>query len=558
MNKRNSIMIFITVIALIVIAYTVFKPEVVIEAEQGYVSSNINAVKAFDEDEKSVDIFRGTKVNYYKEKNKTIDETELIEIDIKDKIYYIQIDNICTSKEDIVKEKEIYTRTPSSLTKEDDSIVGFTDKGSKLEVVTYKGLDKEGNVLEYLVKSDDIKGYIKGEYVVLTEKESQKRFEPETYDSMHLKAENKYGGGDAMKLDYYPKIKPSFKDNPMPKHCYSLYLSATAINPESIKPFIAFAKDTLINTFVIDIKDNFIIGYPAKAMEKYSPSAAKAAYNSYDEYKEAVKMLKDEGFYVVGRITVFKDDRYVSDHPEDAIVDKDTHKPYKHEGSYWPTGYSRNVWEYNVALAKESVTEIGFNEINFDYCRFPDRIINDEKNLNMRNEYGEDKAQAIQRFLIYAADSIHKLNAYVSVDVFGETSNGTYTSPYGQYWPAMSNVVDVISAMPYPDHFGAGSYGISKPWNEPYALMNSWGKFAAKRQKECPTPAKVRTWIQAYNVLPWVDTDGIRYNAEELEEEIRGLYDAGIGDGYITWHGGPSLEKYNLQKAAFQIDYVKE
>jgi hypothetical protein len=361
-----------------------------------------------------------------------------------------------------------------------------------------------------------------------------------------------------MKLDYYPNIKPAFEDNPMPEDCYSLYLSANYINPESIKPFVDFAKDTLINTFVIDIKDNFVIGYPAKAMEKYSPSAAKAASNSYDEYKEAVEMLKDAGFYVVGRITVFKDDRYVADHPEDAIVYKETDEIYKHEGSYWPSTYSRNVWEYNVALAKESVTEIGFNEINFDYCRFSGGIINDEKNLNMKNEYGEDKAQAIQRFLFYATDTIHELNAYVSVDVFGETSNGTYTAPYGQYWPAMSNVVDVMSGMPYPDHFNAGSYGLSEPWNEPYELMNAWGEFVVERQKECPTPAKVRTWIQAYNVLPWVDRSGIRYNADALEKEIKGLYDAGIGDGYITWHGGPSLAKYNLQKAAFQIDYAKE
>ena len=112
--------------------------------------------------------------------------------------------------------------------------------------------------------------------------------------------------------------------------------------------------------------------------------------------------------------------------------------------------------------------------------------------------------------------------------------------------------------MPYPDHFAAGSYGIAKPWNNPYLLMKYWGSYAMDRQKECPTPAKVRTWIQAYDVMRYVDSNGISYNADAVEKEIRGLYDSGIRDGYITWLSNSNLNKYNLQKAAFQIDYRKE
>lgn len=97
---------------------------------------------------------------------------------------------------------------------------------------------------------------------------------------------------------------------------------------------------------------------------------------------------------------------------------------------------------------------MGFNEIQFDYVRFPDRTYSYEKSgeISMQNTYGEEKAQAIQKFLMYASDEIHSVGAYISADVFGESAHN-YVTGYGQYWPAISNVVDVISAMPYPDHF---------------------------------------------------------------------------------------------------------
>ena len=115
------------------------------------------------------------------------------------------------------------------------------------------------------------------------------------------------------------------------------------------------------------------------------------------------------------------------------------------------------VWEYKVELAKEAVALFGFNEIQFDYVRFPDGTYDYEEdgNIDYRNEYDETKAQAIQRFLMYACDELHDCGVYVSADVFGETS-GSYVTAYGQYWPAISNVVDVISGMPYPDHFAQG------------------------------------------------------------------------------------------------------
>ena len=54
------------------------------------------------------------------------------------------------------------------------------------------------------------------------------------------------------------------------------------------------------------------------------------------------------------------------------------------------------------------------------------------------------------------------------------------------------------------------------------------------------------------------DANGINYGADEIEDEVRGLYEGGLDGGYITWLSNSSLEKYKTQKKAFQIDYRKE
>ena len=290
-------------------------------------------------------------------------------------------------------------------------------------------------------------------------------------------------------------------------------------------------------------------------MKKYSPTSYDEAMNSSDKYKGAIQKLKENGFYVIGRITVFKDSFLVKDHPEVAITDTSTNSPFLHNGSYWPSAFNRYVWEYNVELAKEAIKEMGFNEIQFDYVRFPDGTYSYESDglISMQNKFKEEKAEAIQKFLMYAADEIHALGAYISADVFGESAHN-YVTGYGQYWAGISNVVDVISAMPYPDHFGIYEYGFKVPvWTIPYDLLKEWGEYVVNRQKSIPTPAIVRTWIQAYDA---VKSPRIAYDADMVSEEIKGLYaNPGMNGGYMTWNSNSSLAKYREIAPAFKKEY---
>lgn len=562
---KKVVIVVATVLVIIFLGFLlkdkVFKkiiPEVINETEM-YVASSELTVDLYDLEYNKVDaIKRGTKVKVF-EKDLT-NETNLedtntyLKIVYNDTEYLINKNNLVTNIEETVLEKEKFVRTPVSIYKNSDDVdlLGVINKGQKVEIIGFDKFLDDGNVSKYKIKYGDIEGYIYQKYLVNTYEEANKNYDQAGNYQIHLGRTDTHGGGAAGNLDYYPYQKPVFENNVMPNEIRSLYLNGGVLG--NIDEYISLAKESNINAFVVDIKDSGSPAYASKVMEELSPTNYNNAINSFDYYQSVIKKLKDNGFYVIGRITVFKDHYFAQDHPEYAIVNSGNGALFSHNGSYWPSAYQRSVWEFNVKLAKEAVTEMGFNEIQFDYVRFPDRTYTLETNgtMNMRNTYGEEKAQAIQRFLMYACDEIHAVGAYVSADVFGESAY-TYVAAYGQYWPSISNVVDVISAMPYPDHFNAHDFGIDEiVWTVPYKLVYTWGTYAASRQKEIPTPAIVRTWVQAYDTIK---SPYIVYDSSKISDQIQGLYDAGLRGGYMTWNSGSSLVKYRYISSAFKKEY---
>ena len=94
--------------------------------------------------------------------------------------------------------------------------------------------------------------------------------------------------------------------------------------------------------------------------------------------------------------------------------------------------------------------------------------------------------------------------------------------------------------MPYVDHFGeTASY-----WEKPETIMTYWSKHASARQKEIPTPAKVRTWLTAYDVPNW--NPYITVDANYIKKQINVLKEYGLTDGYIPWNARSSINKYNI------------
>lgn len=565
LKKKNTFLLVLFLLIIVAGSIYIFKfggsSKSFFESKKvGYIASDTNKVVLKelikDEDEKetlkdSIELVRGTEIKYLESSKKTIEEKEYLEFEYEDKKYLVLSTNVVDKKDSVVLEKEIYVRTSVNLLKDlDGNIDTLLRKGEKVEVVGYENLLEDGNIDIYKVKKDESVGYVYSKYMVLDEETAKKNYDEEGIYKIHSSRTNKYGGGNGGTLDYYPVDKPKFDDNKMPEEVYALYINGSKGIKNTVDNYIEYAKTTKINSFVVDIKDNNVPAYASKIYETYSPTNFKHALNSVEDYKYAISRIKEEGFYVIGRITTFKDDYYAADNP-DNVIKKTDGSLLKHNGSYWPSVFNRDVWKFNVDLAKEAINLFGFNEIQFDYCRFPDRLNTYEKAgiIDYGNKYNEEKAEALQKFLYYATDELHKLKVYVSCDVFGESSWG-YVTGYGQYWPAMSNIVDVISAMPYTDHFAR----IETYWTNPYQTMLNWGKTAAERQKEIPTPAIARTWITAYDTPYWNPT--VTYNGEMLTKQIQGLYDAGLTGGYMTWNSGSNLAKYKSQASAFNKTYT--
>lgn len=518
-----------------------------------YIASSTTNIDLYDLKFQKVDtILRGSKVEEY-EKTVTNKETKEVYNKIKynDTEYLVKLNSTSLDSKNVVLEKEKYVRTNVTVyeNEKDIDISSFIPKKSKLDIIGYDKLNSDGTVNMYKVKYNDIEGFVYNKYLVDTLELAQANYDEAGSYLIHSEGlVDPYKVGMAGDLDFYPNEKPKFENNIMPDTVNALFINRAAIdNPES---YIEVANKIGTNAFVVDIKGDGGLAYQSLVAKEYSPSSYDNAYDTMENYKNNVKKLKDAGFYVIGRIVTFNDALYGKDNKADVIVYKANGNLFG--GQYWLTPYSRTVWEYNVKLAIEAIEEMGFNEIQFDYVRFPDRTGSVNDQLDFRDKYGETKAQAVQNFLMYAADEIHKKNVYISADVFGESA-GNYVTGYGQYWPAISNVVDVISGMPYPDHFNAHAYGIKEiVWTVPEKLMTAWGKDVVERQKTIPTPAIVRTWIQSYNAIhePY-----ITYDNQKIKEQIRGLYNNGLTGGVMTWSSGSNIVKYGSFTTAFKENY---
>ena len=537
------IIVLLLIICSIVFLFSKGK-NIVINKNTMYFASYDNLVKLYSLDEEdnlkeSTSVKRGTKVISYD--NKLLkDNVKYTKIEYDKNNYYVDSSLLVSKDRDVVLEKEKYVRTSVTVYKNesDSKIESFIKKGNKLDIIGYDKLLDDGSVNMYEIKFNDTTGYVYGKYLSAGEEDALKVYNENGVYDIHkdrkYKSRELYGG-KASTLDYYPYQKVEFEDNKLLKSAKSMYLNAGVLG--SIDSYLKIAKENGVNAIVVDIKDG-ALAYTSGVAKEYSMTAYGTAINDNDAYKAVIDKIKDAGIYAIGRIVVFNDTHYAKDHPEDCI-----------NSSGWPSAYSRNVWEYNVELAKEAIKLMGFNEIQFDYVRFPENAYNlSVSNADFKNKYDEEKAEAVQNFLFYATDQIHKEGAYLSVDVFGECSS-EYVTAYGQYWPAISNIVDVISSMPYTDHFGRSI----DTWTNAYQTVNNWAKGAAARQTEIPTPAIPRTWITAYDTPYWKPT--VVYGASKIEDQVRALYDAGLEGGFITWNSGSSLAKYEQIKSAFAKDY---
>jgi hypothetical protein len=212
-----------------------------------------------------------------------------------------------------------------------------------------------------------------------------------------------------------------------------------------------------LNTLEVDVKDeNGKIGFVSPAMPKLAreTGAAQPYYNVAD----LVRKVHAAGMYLVGRVVVMEDPTLSAARPDLALLNSDGSRWLNAGGLGWMNPYDQRVWRYVVGVGK-AAAKAGFDEIQFDYVRFP--TDGDVSQIIFRHRVHEPKGTTIMRFLRYAASQLHPLGVKVSADVFGLAA--THDLGIGQVPKRVAKYVDALYPMVYPSHFGPGEYNIPDP-----------------------------------------------------------------------------------------------
>ena len=314
-----------------------------------------------------------------------------------------------------------------------------------------------------------------------------------------------------------------------------------AQSPNRMRSLIALADSTEVNAFVIDIKDEFGINY-ASSDTLVQRNGGRAG--AIPGLRPLLDTLEAHGILAIARIVVFKDSVTARLNPEWTIRKADGTPWRDKEGLAWVNPYHRDVWELNLRVAEE-VTRLGFDEIQWDYIRFPEPY----RSLPPQVFPGAEgtKTQALVRFLEAAKTRMNALGVRSTADVFGLVTTVKGALEIGQSWEPLSPVTDVLLPMVYPSHYPRGAFGLDRPNADPYAVIYAAISKAHERDLALGiTGEHVRPWIQAftYGAPP--------YGAREVRLQKQAIYDAGY-DGWILWHPGT---RYGIFEAALERETV--
>ncbi|MGM0841072.1 MAG: putative glycoside hydrolase [Bacillota bacterium] len=297
--------------------------------------------------------------------------------------------------------------------------------------------------------------------------------------------------------------------------------------------------DTDLNAMVIDIKDDH--GYVTYEPDESSPYA-KVGKPYIKDPKAILKTLEEKQIYPIARVVVFKDTVLANEKPE--LSFKDGGQVWKNgRGESFVNPFLKEVWDYNVGIAIEAA-KMGFQEIQFDYVRFPEGFEKrDDELLYNGGEYAEQdtdnvqkRVQAVTDFVEYAHEKLEPYGVKVSVDIFGYTATLPEAPGIGQNFSKISENVDVISSMIYPSHW-TPYFGIAKPDLQPYELVSEYAKLENSKLAELDNPPISRPWLQDFTAS-WLGSGNYKaYGKAEVEAQIKALNDQGIKE-FLLWDAG--------------------
>ena len=343
--------------------------------------------------------------------------------------------------------------------------------------------------------------------------------------------------------------KETVKHLPTPEPLKAIYMTSCVVGTKDFRnQVVKVAEDTEINAIVIDVKDfSGTLSYePTDPSLKHAWDAARCGAK---DMREFISSLHEKNIYVIARVTVFQDPHFTKLHPELAVKSAATGEPWKdRKGLNFLDVGGKPTWDYVVAIARDAYG-IGFDEINFDYVRYPSD--GNMKDARYTLSAGT-KADQLEKFFQYLHTEMKKTGITTSADLFGMTTTNNDDLNIGQVLERTLPYFDYVAPMVYPSHYPAGFNGWKNPNNYPYDLIHFVMKRAVERAEATTTAVtmlenakigtstkisiythepqdrlKLRPWLQDFNY-------GGHYGIPEVKAQIKATYDAGL-TSWMIW-----------------------
>lgn len=311
---------------------------------------------------------------------------------------------------------------------------------------------------------------------------------------------------------------------------------------ENYEDYIAMAKRTNVNSFVIDVKSDHGYLTFASDNEKLINMGCVLASPPIKDIGKIMKRLYEEDIYPIARIVTFKDNVATQHFPDLAMKKLDGEVYEAKSGDRWLNPYNKENWEYILEVCKEAI-KVGFKEIQFDYIRFHESMTEERVQLDAN----KSKSEIITEFVIFMCDHLKEYGVSVSADVFGAVVMSKVDGEnVGQDFTELCKHLDYICPMVYPSHYADGTFGIEYPHIQCYDIILKSMELAQDKIMENPRDerrAQIRPWLQDFTLA------GIKpyqfYGEEQIRSQIQGAYDAGI-DEWLFWNASGKYTEAGL------------
>jgi hypothetical protein len=344
----------------------------------------------------------------------------------------------------------------------------------------------------------------------------------------------KGGGKLGVKAPGYNRVEQALAD-PLPEGLVevrlapltpkALYLSFYGVGSKALRdPALKLINDTELNALVVDVKGD-------RGMIPYRSSVALAAevggqrIITVRDIDGLIASFKERGIYTIARIVVFKDDLLAAARPELAVKTPAGELWRDREHLAWVDPFRKEVWNYNIQIAEEAA-KLGFDEIQFDYVRFPDS--HSPRFSHPSTE--EARVKAIAGFLHEARARLAPYNVFLAADIFGYVCWNMNDTDIGQKLDPIASAVDYLCPMLYPSGFQFGIPGFRNPVQNPHEIVYLSLKKAQERSKI--SPLRFRPWLQAFKDYAF---DRRQFNGRELRDQISASEKFGT-QGWMLWN----------------------